>query len=874
MGQFTALLFKQWALTKKQRVSFCCHIFTPMFSIGLIWAIIYVVNHTDLSSSSSDSPYDPDGVIPSYVYPGYAANSQTRGYPFSYYNNWNPYRIIRYGYSDPKDQTLVPKVQTMIDKQLRYYDVWVGQPSPLFNYTKNLNNPTESNEVLVQDLKSVQGIPNSQLDYYQGVADAVMVFNETHFDQGLNMHLQTNNVASSRLHRVNGISRISMVNPQNDSQWISPTVVTEGFIGTLNYLSNKFLEYNRKAQAVRTIQGFVSLTFDSTSITGLVQSGIAGLSVVFFPVALSMGFPLLLYSLVLEAEEKILTLLKINGLNTKVYWFSIYAFYFGLFTAVTTIFSILGWAFIDATFFTDIPKSILTVFFLGWNFAQISFGIFLSTMISASLWANLIGYLTSVLLLLALSGISFTVFPNPSVFPFYFYILPHSAFVRFFYSITFDCVSQNCPTSLFGLNGDSLRSLLALFASGITYTILAWVAYKLAQFSISKPAEGGSTEVRPLAEQAPAAGYTLQEPSQSSTRNNDLALSNNATSRLIEQQPGLSFPEDIDPRDPRFAVVSMGLTKVYPNGKQALTDFSIRMRKDKVFGLLGPNGAGKTTFLSILSGAVDKTSGVVYFEGEEVRYGERNDAKMGFCPQFDILWPNLSVLEHFEFFTLFKGYKPSIGMKKYTRELAAGLDLTDARHKRANQLSGGMRRRVSLGCAIAGDPSVIFLDEPSSGLDPVRRREFWDLIKKVGKGKAVVLTTHLMEEADVLSDEIGIMTSGQLRALGTPNNLKEQYGGGMKIHVMLTKAEHLEEVEKLLNDAFEGACSKTWMFDRSVTFTLLPKGSHKRMMIKVFEMARSLQTSNLIEDWSITQGSLEEVFLRVLEQSGQKKFAL
>ena len=882
MGQFTALLYKQWVLTKKQRVSFCCHIFTPMFSLGLIWAIIYVVNHTDLTSSSSnsgDSTYDPDGVIPSYVYAGYSANSETRAVYSDYYNNWSPYRILRYGYQVPFDQTFTNKAYNLVQRTVQGMDVYsysANQWSPLFNFTDGMSNPQNSNKVLVADLKSVQAIPNNQLNSYQGVADAVMVFNYTTFHTGLNMHLQTNNVASSRLHRVNGVSKIDMVNPQNDSEWISPTVVTEGFIGTMNYLSNKFLETNRLwYQSSRRIQGYVSLTFDSTSLNGLLQNGIAGLSIIFFPVALSMGFPLLLYSLVLESEEKILTLLKINGLNTKVYWLSIYAFYFTLFTSITTIFSVLGWKYIDATFFTAIPKNILTVFFLGWNFSQISFGIFLSTMISASLWANLIGYLTSVLLLLALSGISFTVFPNPSVFPFYFYLLPHSSFIRFFYSMTFDCVSNACPTSFDTMQGDSLRSLIALYSCGLLYTLLAWMAHRVTQFfkaRSSAPSEAPQPVGEGVGEQH--GGYSIQEPSEGSTRRNELALSNGYPRLLSEGEARFGSEPDFDPRDPRYAVIAMGLTKVYPNGKQALTNFSIKMRKDKVFGLLGPNGAGKTTFLSILSGAVEKTSGEVYFECKPVVYGERNDAKMGFCPQFDILWPNLSVLEHFRFFTMFKGFNPPQGMKKYVRELAADLDLTAARHKRANQLSGGMKRRVSLGCAIAGEPSVIFLDEPSSGLDPVRRREFWDLIKKVGKGKAVVLTTHLMEEADVLSDEIGIMTSGQLRAIGTPNHLKELYGGGFKINVMLVTVTLLDEVESLLNKAFDGACSKTWMFDRSVTFTLAPVGSQKKIMIKVFEIARVLQSKNLIEDWSINQGSLEEVFLRVLERSGQKKFQL
>ena len=99
-----------------------------------------------------------------------------------------------------------------------------------------------------------------------------------------------------------------------------------------------------------------------------------------------------------------------------------------------------------------------------------------------------------------------------------------------------------------------------------------------------------------------------------------------------------------------------------------------------------------------------------------------------------------------------------------------------------------MRRRVSLGMSVIGEPAVIFLDEPSSGLDPIRRREFWTLIKKVGRGRAVVLTTHLMEEADILSDEIGIMMKGELKCIGTSIKLKERLSSGMSMQVVVRDA--------------------------------------------------------------------------------------
>ena len=190
-----------------------------------------------------------------------------------------------------------------------------------------------------------------------------------------------------------------------------------------------------------------------------------------------MGFPLLLYSLVLEKEEKILTLLKINGLDVKQYWISIYGFYMCLFTVTTTIFSILGWLFIDSTFFTKIPKDIITLFFLGWNLSQTSFGIFLSLIINESVYANMIGYITSVLMTLAFSGISFSIFPAPSTMPWYFFLIPHAAYIRFFYSATYDCVSGKCPKGLFGvldMREETKRAFYSLYISAAFYALLSW----------------------------------------------------------------------------------------------------------------------------------------------------------------------------------------------------------------------------------------------------------------------------------------------------------------------------------------------------------------------------------------------------------------
>ena len=201
-------------------------------------------------------------------------------------------------------------------------------------------------------------------------------------------------------------------------------------------------------------------------------------------------------------------------------------------------------------------------------------------------------------------------------------------------------------------------------------------------------------------------------------------------------------------------------------------------------------------------------------------------------------------------------------MEDYLKEVIGSVGLLNDCKKKATELSGGMRRRVSLACAVTGDPKVIFLDEPSSGLDPVRRREFWELIKKVGQGRAVVLTTHLMEEADVLSDEIGIMYDGELKAVNTPQALKDKYCAGLKMQIVLAEIENKHQVVDHMMNAFQ-KCTLDWEFDKTLTLTVQDQ-NHK--MLKVFEAARKLTDQGLITDWSMMQGSLEDVFLSVVRE--------
>ncbi|KAI6675688.1 hypothetical protein NL676_003594 [Syzygium grande] len=248
--------------------------------------------------------------------------------------------------------------------------------------------------------------------------------------------------------------------------------------------------------------------------------------------------------------------------------------------------------------------------------------------------------------------------------------------------------------------------------------------------------------------------------------------------------------------DPNVAVQIRGLGKTYPGTTQlgcckckrtstyhAIKELWVNFAKDQLFCLLGPNGAGKTTTINCLTGITPVTGGDALVYGYSIRnsIGMSNIRKIiGVC--FDILWDLLTGEEHLYLFTNIKGLAPA-SIKSVVEKSLAEVRLTEGGKVRAGSYSGGMKRRLSVAIALIGDPKLVVLDEPTTGMDPITRRHVWDIIEDAKKGRAIILTTHSMEEADILSDRIGIMAKGRLRSIGTSIRLKSRFGTGFIANV-------------------------------------------------------------------------------------------
>lgn len=221
------------------------------------------------------------------------------------------------------------------------------------------------------------------------------------------------------------------------------------------------------------------------------------------------------------------------------------------------------------------------------------------------------------------------------------------------------------------------------------------------------------------------------------------------------------------------AIKTVDLTKEYKD-TVAVDKFNIEIEEGELFSLLGVNGAGKTTVIKMLSCLIKPTKGKAFIKEYSILEDENEVKKIiGVSPQETAVAPNLSVKENLELICGISGFSREKSGEKI-KELTKQFGLDEVIGKKAGKLSGGWQRRLSIAMALISEPSVLFLDEPTLGLDVIARSELWETVRSL-KGKVtIVLTTHYMEEAEALSDRVGIMKNGKLLALGTPEELIEK----------------------------------------------------------------------------------------------------
>lgn len=224
------------------------------------------------------------------------------------------------------------------------------------------------------------------------------------------------------------------------------------------------------------------------------------------------------------------------------------------------------------------------------------------------------------------------------------------------------------------------------------------------------------------------------------------------------------------------AIKTIALTKTYQSGKMAVDRLDFTVSAGELYALLGVNGAGKSTLLKMLSGLLRPTSGDAFlFEKSIVSSPEICKKFLNISPQETAVAPNLSVFENLTLISRLYGCSGREAQER-AEEMLSSFGLAECKKEKAKTLSGGWQRRLSIAMALVSDPKILFLDEPTLGLDVVARRELWRLIESLKGRVTVILTTHYLEEAEALSDRIGILLRGNLVAEGTAEELIRERG--------------------------------------------------------------------------------------------------
>ncbi|KAJ8041808.1 ATP-binding cassette sub-family A member 1 [Holothuria leucospilota] len=305
------------------------------------------------------------------------------------------------------------------------------------------------------------------------------------------------------------------------------------------------------------------------------------------------------------------------------------------------------------------------------------------------------------------------------------------------------------------------------------------------------------------------------------------------------------------------------MTKVYKSAvgkKMAVDDLSLKMYKGQITALLGHNGAGKTTTMSILTGLFPPTAGSATVNGHDVVTDiEGVRSSLGLCPQHNVLFDRLTVKEHLDFFIKLKG-KSGKEATREVLEMIRDLQLLDKTNEQSQKLSGGMKRKLSCAVALIGGSKIVILDEPTSGMDPYARRATWDLLLKYKAGKTMVLTTHFMDEADLLGDRIAIMANGQLITSGSSLFLKNRFGVGY--HLTFVRNEYCDVpileglVKKHIPDSHLESC-----LAREVDFILPIENTH--LFKDFFNLLESQKETLGVDSFGISVTTMEEVFMKV-----------
>ncbi|XP_049802768.1 ATP-binding cassette sub-family A member 7-like [Schistocerca nitens] len=639
----------------------------------------------------------------------------------------------------------------------------------------------------------------------------------------------------------------------NNKGWISSVA----YMNAINNVILRMLLPENKSEVthnfgIQVINHPMNFTLNQMTEVLNIKSALSLIRAVSVIFALSFVPASFVVFLVEERVSKFKHLQLVSGVNRLVYWLSAFTWDMANYMLSALLCFLIFVSFKEEAYISNSPALIILLFLYGWASIPLSYPVSFLFSIPSTAFVTLgcvnlfLGVITTVATFMlelmddeelqyigSITGKVFLIFPQ-------FCLgqgLMNMATQHFSRKIL---SAYGISTQLNVFSWDFLgRNFFCLFMEGILFflaTLLIEYKYKVLRSVrnvISKLSPGHSNKL-----------YNKKFPEPTGKRKGD--------DDVAEEQSRISkgnTRNDI--------LLLRDVSKVYRGNTTAVNQLSFGVQPGECFGLLGLNGAGKTTTFKILTGDIEMTSGEVFICGINIDIGMAQAQKhIGYCPQFDALDPLLTPREHLDLYNRLRG-TPDRLRKQMVNIGLQELELSAYQDRLVGTLSGGNKRKLATAIALVGEPALIFLDEPTTGMDVKARRFLWTCIQRVvQKGQSVVLTSHSMEECEALCTRLAIMADGQFTCLGSPQHLKNKYGEG---YILLVRGETgvfdsaLEFVKQYLPEAAlrEIHCNQAKYQIPQNTVNLA----------KIFHEMEVCRKSGFIQDYSVSQTQLEEVFL-------------
>eukprot|EP01138_Halocafeteria_seosinensis_P013541 gb/GECG01013830.1/.p1 GENE.gb/GECG01013830.1/~~gb/GECG01013830.1/.p1 ORF type:complete len:1624 (+),score=205.04 gb/GECG01013830.1/:1-4872(+) len=637
---------------------------------------------------------------------------------------------------------------------------------------------------------------------------------------------------------------------------------------TLFGISDLNIPLNPTPEAEDGIRQFLKGERYSPQTVRMAPFPIVGLTTNIFYTVAANAFPLfllisflpptssLIRGLVLEKEHKIREGMQMMGLSTSALYSSWFITYLLIYFVIAILISLVS----SATFFSHSNFSAVLLLFLLFGASTTAFCFMISVFFSRAKTASTIGvllYFGGYFPFFAVEGVDHGVgektaasLLSPAAFALSIGVLSEfedrGQGVRF--GETANLEFRNYSYSI---------GVAMMFVDMLIYLLIAWYfdAVWPKEFGVRRPPHFFLTpdywrEVCGC--QRKSSGVAAEEM----TDTNDIARNN----PYVEPIDGSTLAKE----QANKAIRIKDLRKEFESGdelKVAVDDLSLNIHEGELFVLLGHNGAGKTTTISMLTGLMAQTSGKMHIYNEDVSEDLSAIRKyLGVCPQHDVLWEQLTVKEHLQLYAGLKGVDRK-SVDEAVNKIIKEVGLTEKVNVKSCNLSGGQKRKLSVAIALLGDSKVVILDEPTSGMDPYSRRSTWDIIQNARKNRIILLTTHFMDEADLLGDRISILAHGKLKCYGSSMFLKKKYGVGYLLTCVKASSNYtLGNVVSMVKEYIpEAEVNSEVGTELSIR---LPLHSSDQFPTILAKLDRNLHDFGL-ETYGLSATTLEEVFLRV-----------